>query len=515
MKKIIGILTAVIMVFSVPVEASEASLRGQPEELYHLISAGNYDLFTNYVDGYEMFVDRGMSVDTDYFGVAAVLENETKRIEIYKQNLSGISKSGYINYSNQFLKNTADHYGIVQQTEEIGGRSIQITAWERNKLARVSNDKNYYVCLEIQEGSNVYTIFVKSAVPIAENGGYRYLAENFQLIRSTKSGFIRMSETIPAEEKGWNAETYEFYQKYFNDEASLSWGIFEPDVDYTGYDTLYGYERTLDYIFPVLLSYTEVINTAPEVVKNRLENAYENGKVLELTLQTAHASNNMIYNLLNGQYDSYLYEYASVISEFGHPVLFRLFNEMNGDWCPYSSYNTSKDTMLFKEAYRYIYSIFDSAGANENTIWIWNPNSESYPDFNWNHALMYYPGDEYVDVIGLTAYNTGTYYSGEKWQSFSELYDNLYSDYCQWFSQPFMITEFASSSVGGDKAAWIDDMFLRMQNFSRIKIAIWWDGCDWDANGNIARPYFLDETQDTLEAFRKGIRSSWNVDVYA
>ena len=521
MKRIVNIFLAAALIvsgaaFGPSFSVFAAEAEAQEASLYHVMPAGRYDLFSNYEDGYELFVDPGMEVDMRYAGIAAVLENETKRIEIYCQSLSGLSRAGYINYSNRFLQNQEDHYGIVQQTEEIRGRSVHVTAWERKKLARVENDKNYYVCLDIPDGNNIYTILVKSSLPIGENGGYRYLAENFSTMRAKKSGYVRISETVSESAERWNEETRGFYQKYFNEPESLSWGIFEPNIDYQGtYEKLEQYEAYLDYAFPVLLSYTEVKNTSVDAVRSRLSAAYERGKVLELTLQTSQAENNMVYEILDGKYDSYLRAYAEVIREFGHPVLFRLFNEMNGDWCPYSAYNTSRDTQIFCEAYRYIYSIFEESGANENTLWVWNPNSVSYPNFDWNHALMYYPGDEYVDIIGMTAYNTGTYYSGEKWQSFGELYDAMYRSYCEWFTQPFMITEFASSSVGGDKAAWMTDMFSKIKSYGKVRLAVWWDGCDRDADGNIARPYFLDETPETLEVFRKGIIKPWNTDVYA
>ena len=112
------------------------------------------------------------------------------------------------------------------------------------------------------------------------------------------------------------------------------------------------------------------------------------------------------YEILAATYDAYLYDYARQIQEFGHPVLFRLNNEMNGDWCTYSSYYTSKDPDLFIALWRYVYEVFEKVGA-DNVIWVWNPHDGSFPDFKWNHAFLYYPGDEYVDVVGLTGYNTG------------------------------------------------------------------------------------------------------------
>ena len=522
MKNFIAILIVTAMFFTCPTFAFAADTdvyaayneESKYEKLYDLEDAGEYKLFTNHVDGYSLYVDHDMTVDMSRADIVTVLENDTKRIEVYKQSLKGIYKAAYVNYSNGFLNNTISHKLYYNSEQTINGIDVHITSWERNKLDRVENDKNNYVSLDFEVDNYVYTIMIKSEIPIYLNGGYTYLIENFEVVAATQQPIIEMTSKVDVVNRGWNEETEEFYDWYFSDSAELSWGIFEPGVGYTGYDQLNMYEEYFNYEFPFVLNYSEVVNTSPDTIKNWLEGAYEKGKTVELTLQTVPSSGNMVYNLLNGAYDKYLCEYARVIAEFGHPVLFRPFNEMNGDWCAYSSYNTSKDTMIYKEMYRYIYSIFESQGANTNTVWVWNPNSVSFPNFDWNHSLMYYPGDEYVDIIGMTAYNTGTYYEGEKWQTFSELYDDVYADYLTWFGQPFMITEFSCSSVGGDKAAWMKDMFSKIYYLDRIKAAIWWDGCDYDSKGNIARSYFLDETPEIMDVFREGIKAPWDLNIY-
>ena len=68
-----------------------------------------------------------------------------------------------------------------------------------------------------------------------------------------------------------------------------------------------------------------------------------------------------------------------------------------------------------------------------------------------------------------------------------------------------MITEFGSSSIGGDKIKWIKDMFNTIDQFDRIKVAIWWNGIDWDSEGNPGRIYRLDETEEMLDVFRTGL----------
>lgn len=490
------------------------------KSLYSLENNGAYSRFSNYVHGYSLNVDSGMKADMSLSGVCAVLESDHKRIEIYKENLpSNVSQQAYISYSNQFLDNTADHTKEYETRTTVNGRSVHILQWSRPKLSRVENDRNFYVSLEILSGSReIYTIFVKSDTPFYLTGGYQYLVNDFSVFAPTQSAYMRKSVDVPIESKGWNQETQDFYRQYFGPDSTLTWGLFQPKApdDFTQMNYL---ETAMGYKFPILLNYSNFENTYRHPnLEYRLQNAYKQGKTLELTLQTSWTNageGNMVYDVLNGKYDEFLLNYAQTVKDFGHPVLFRLGNEMNGDWCPYSSYNTSKDTLVFKEFYRYVHRFFTDAGA-DNVIWIWNPNGKSFPDFEWNDEVMYYPGDEYVDIVGLTAYNTGTYYPGENWTSFAVLYDPIYARSNTLYSQPLMITEFASSSVGGDKNQWIRDMFDHIQSYPRIKAAVWWDGCDWDANGNVARPYFIDETPQLIQTFKELLNKKalfW--DVYA
>ena len=512
MKRIIALLmTTLLLLGSAPASSAAETSR---QDLYDLTKQGNMATFVNYVDGYSLQVDGDMKADMTDSDVVAVLENSSKRIEIFRQPLSGVGRAGYMNYSNRFTENTADHRIEYQGYQTIAGRQVHLVSWNRDKLSRVRNDKNFYLVMDLVEGNTAYTIFVKANQPISNLGGYATLIQDFKTFQPTKSAVHRKTTATDPETRGWNPETLEYYTRYFAEEAPLTWGIFEPTTAMFDYKTLDYFENYIGYQFPIILNYSEFENTYKHPnLTERLDTAWKHGKVLELTLQTnwkAAGTGNMVYDVLQGEYDSFLKDYAGVIADFDHPVLFRLGNEMNGDWCPYSSYHTSRDPMIFKEWYRYVYQIFEEAGA-DNVIWVWNPNGESFPDFRWNHTMMYYPGDEYVDVVGLTAYNTGTYYAatGEKWQTFDELYDWLYRDYVNRFSQPLMITEFASANTGGDKTQWVDNMFRSFRKYPGIKVALWWDGADKDAYGNIARSYYIDEPKSVLDVFRKHLRDTW------
>ena len=210
----------------------------------------------------------------------------------------------------------------------------------------------------------------------------------------------------------------------------------------------------------------------------------------------------MIYEILNGDHDKFLNDYADIVARFPDTaVLFRPFNEMNGDWCNYCAYHTSRDPQLYVELYKYLYDIFKKAGC-KNVIWVWNPNEKSFPYYKWNHQDLYYPGDEYVDVFGITGYNTGTYYKDEKWRSFDQIYSPIYQRLERLNDKPIMITEFSCSSIGGDKVQWIEDMFSVLPRYGKIKLAIWWGGADFDGE-NYSRPYFFDSPVETLDVFDK------------
>jgi hypothetical protein len=51
-------------------------------------------------------------------------------------------------------------------------------------------------------------------------------------------------------------------------------------------------------------------------------------------------------------------------------------------------------------------------------------------------------------------------------------------------------------------------MFESIKDYKNIKLALWWSSADYDFSKSppeLARPYWLDETAATAEAFKKGV----------
>ncbi len=96
----------------------------------------------------------------------------------------------------------------------------------------------------------------------------------------------------------------------------------------------------------------------------------------------------------------------------------------------------------------------------------------------------------------------------ENWREFEEIYDKIQAESSGLFGEfPWIITEFSSSSVGGDKVKWIDGMFRVLPKYPNIKAAVWFSFADYDINDGVtpSRPYWLNETDETLAAFRGGL----------
>ncbi|MDF2569305.1 MAG: celH [Sporomusa sp.] len=512
MQKFYCLLTtlALAAVLSVPAYAASiingeyaAYAPGPDDDVKAITYVDNkYERLTDYANGYSVLVPHGLTVNAALSPIVTVLASDTLRMEIFHDNFTGTptTTADYMSYSNKFIHNTKDHSLLSDETYRQNGFTIHILNWTRRLLQHVPNDKNYYSSIELAKNHNeVYTIFIKSTQPI-DNA--RDIAASFAL--TERQGTPHFNLPISQPHTSLNAETRAFYDNFFGVTSPLRWGIFEPAAPQI-FEKLDLLESQLHYTFPILVRYQSFDENLPI---RGLESAYEHGRTVELTLQTSRnfADNSgAIYDILDGKYDDYFNLYAEQLKAFGHPVLFRLNNEMNGDWCWYSAHYYSKDAELYKAMWRHIRTIFNKNDV-DNVIWVWNPHDLSFPNFKWNHYLMYYPGDEYVDIIGLTGYNTGTYFAGEKWREFDHIYPEIYTEYDRHFAKPFMITEFGSNSTGGNKVAWIDKMFTQIGQFPKIKIAIWWNGIDYDPSGNPGRIYLLDETEETTAAFAKGLK---------
>ncbi|MCX6271917.1 MAG: glycosyl hydrolase [Bacteroidetes bacterium] len=166
-------------------------------------------------------------------------------------------------------------------------------------------------------------------------------------------------------------------------------------------------------------------------------------------------------DIAKGLYDSYIKEWAKAAKDVNAPIFLRFGHEMNDPyrypWGPHN--NNVKD---FLAAWRHVHKVFKVAGA-DNVLWIWSPHP-SYGYFDY-----YYPGDRYVDYVGVNVLNYGTVAAWSKWWTFREIFGAHYKELAR-FHKPIMITEFSSLAVGGSRSKWFEEAFNGItENYPLIK----------------------------------------------
>jgi len=201
--------------------------------------------------------------------------------------------------------------------------------------------------------------------------------------------------------------------------------------------------------------------------ENVIRDVYGEGSVLIVTWEPWDAASKTGIDpdaILEGKYDGYIRELALRLKAIAKPVFMRFAHEMNGDWYPWSAQKIG--WRQYQRIFKYVREVFDREGAM-NVRWIFSINAEDVPKEN-SYALCY-PGDRYVDYIGLDGYNWGTTQSWSKWRSFKEIFDPIYGDVLRRFQKPVLITEFSSASAGGDKARWIEGALAEIKKMKEIK----------------------------------------------
>jgi hypothetical protein len=157
--------------------------------------------------------------------------------------------------------------------------------------------------------------------------------------------------------------------------------------------------------------------------------------------------------IISGRFDKMIRARANALHAFKDWVFLRWGWEMNGTWEAWSGdRNQPNGPAKFVKAWRHIRQIFWAAHAS-NVIFVWAPNDGDLPRASWNHFTHYYPGDKYVDWVGVDGFNWGGTHSWSNWLSIDGILAPVYNAYHN--RKPIMVAETGSTEKGGNKAKWI------------------------------------------------------------
>lgn len=239
-------------------------------------------------------------------------------------------------------------------------------------------------------------------------------------------------------------------------------GAFDNEVK-DGYESIVSLEDSLKTTFPLIHIYTAWgSKTEERFPAEHVNNIMELGSIPVITWEPWLSDfNNEDYPITGresrdkdgmkdvaaGMYDPYLKKWATSAKMVGKPFFLRFGHEMNDGYrYPWGPHNNAPQDFI--AAWQHVHDVFEKQGA-KNVIWIWSP----HPAYEFKE---FYPGDAYVDYIGVGVLNYGKVAAWSQWWTFKDIFGKCYDSLVA-YRKPIMITEFGSLAVGGHRAKWYAD----------------------------------------------------------
>ncbi|MCX7878080.1 MAG: glycoside hydrolase family 26 protein [Ignavibacteria bacterium] len=237
---------------------------------------------------------------------------------------------------------------------------------------------------------------------------------------------------------------------------------------------------------------------------------------------SGYDKNDKTYSLkkiLKGKFDREISEWATKLRETSIPVMIDFAAEPNGNWFPwcgelngggksdsYGDKNYPDGPEMYRDAYRRVIDIFRKQNAL-NVTWVFHVNAVGSPDEEWNRIKYYYPGDDYIDWLGMSAYGPQRW--GESYKHFMDVMKPAYSELAELSeTKPIAILEFGVADYlpGISKPNWIQDAFysLTSPEFHRIKAIGWWHSTWWNSDGTISAIQ-IDSSPESLRFYKEAV----------
>lgn len=200
--------------------------------------------------------------------------------------------------------------------------------------------------------------------------------------------------------------------------------------------------------------------------------------------------------LVAGRHDADLSRWAGQLGAWGHHILLRFAQEMNGPWYPWSIGINQNTVGEYRAAWMRMHGIISRKAPNVRFVWAPNAITEGTTDF-----ADCYPGGQYVDYLGLDGYNWGAA-PGHSWQSADKLFTGSIAGLERLDRRlPILVTEVgcAEGESVEQKAVWIREFFEVIGQSRRVEGFLWFQmdkERDWRFNSTVG----------SAEAFRGALR---------
>lgn len=232
---------------------------------------------------------------------------------------------------------------------------------------------------------------------------------------------------------------------------AISWGNSQNTIAFVGGQGYIGAYDPNNQLDPLDILHYFVDWKKIGEVNQCIIDARGKGKIPMITLEPwPRGKENVLQEIEKGSYDKLISDLARIfINNKQQQILIRWGHEMEltGVY-PWST----PEPFDYINAYRRVVDIIKKEGAT-NVIWLWSPAGEY-------KALTYYPGDSYVDAIGVTILSYPSWnesITGKVDPTFREFF-NKRAWIQNYFQKPIIVAEYGISSNDPErKEEWIKE----------------------------------------------------------
>ncbi len=209
------------------------------------------------------------------------------------------------------------------------------------------------------------------------------------------------------------------------------------------------------------------------------------------------------------QDDEYLRQWARDAAAADVPIYIRWASEMNGTWTQYSGKSD-----LYKEKWQLVYNVFKEEAPNCSFVW----TVFTFPE---STISEFYPGDAYVDWVGVNIYNV--MYHNDKITDKAEhedpleLLDYVYNTYS--YKKPIQISEYGATHYtvtdNSNHSEWAAGKISRLYKnidiyYPRVKSIFYFDVNNLNQYNENRRvnDYSITDDEIVLKAYRDAISTN-------
>ncbi|RAP32907.1 hypothetical protein DID75_03670 [Candidatus Marinamargulisbacteria bacterium SCGC AG-410-N11] len=168
--------------------------------------------------------------------------------------------------------------------------------------------------------------------------------------------------------------------------------------------------------------------------------------------------------IASGDYDDYIKEWIIKAKQFEYPLMIALAPNMNKQGFNWSATQSDRMVDTYILLMQHVIDLFRKEGAL-NVIWVWSLSQPINKEINWSLINRLYPGDDYIDWIGIEGFNLGTSQSWSNWKSPETLFSKSVEEISSLFpTKPIIVSGTATTSLGGDDKDWYRSLLVALQS---------------------------------------------------